>query len=162
MVVNKRKKVTKYRSHTTHGGGHRKKRRGAGSRGGRGRAGTGKRASQKVAGITVTLGRKGFTSHAGASIRSVNLNYFTQKRLDQLVAAKKVTKKGDVYSVDLVKVGFDKLLGAGVVQAKLQVKARQWSAHAESKITAAGGSIVAAGGAGAESVKQEEKAASKE
>ena len=42
MVVYKRKKVTKYRGSVTHGGGSRKKRRGAGSIGGRGNAGTGK------------------------------------------------------------------------------------------------------------------------
>ena len=47
MVVQRKKKVGKYRSHTTHGGGHRKKRRGAGSRGGRGNAGSGKRAGHK-------------------------------------------------------------------------------------------------------------------
>jgi len=43
----KRKKVTKYRGSHTHGGGSKKKRRGAGHRGGRGNAGSGKRADQK-------------------------------------------------------------------------------------------------------------------
>ena len=46
MSVNKTKKVGKYRGSKTHGGGHMKKRRGAGNRGGRGMAGTGKRADQ--------------------------------------------------------------------------------------------------------------------
>ena len=59
-MANKRKKVNKYRGHTTHGGGHRKKRRGAGSRGGRGRAGSGKRAGHKKAGGVVISGSKGF------------------------------------------------------------------------------------------------------
>ena len=59
MVVNKRKKVTRYRAHTTHGGGHRKKRRGAGNRGGKGNAGTGKRGKAKKPSYE-PLGKKGF------------------------------------------------------------------------------------------------------
>ena len=55
MVVNRRKKVVKYRGHSNHGGGMRKKRRGAGSRGGRGNAGTGKRAGHKKAGMPPQL-----------------------------------------------------------------------------------------------------------
>ena len=51
MVTYKTKKVSKYRGSSNHGGGMRKKRRGAGSRGGRGNAGTGKRAGQKKAGL---------------------------------------------------------------------------------------------------------------
>src|SRR3989344_760533 len=47
MTVNKRKKSSRFRAHTTHGKGSMKKRRGAGNRGGRGRAGSGKRADQK-------------------------------------------------------------------------------------------------------------------
>ena len=47
MTATKRKKNTRMRAHTTHGWGSMKKRRGAGNRGGRGMAGTGKRAAQK-------------------------------------------------------------------------------------------------------------------
>lgn len=43
----KTKKVNKYRGSHTHGSGAKKKRRGAGNRGGRGFAGSGKRADQK-------------------------------------------------------------------------------------------------------------------
>ena len=110
MVVNKRKKVTKYRAHTTHGGGHRKKRRGAGSRGGRGKAGTGKRAGQKVAGIkSKTIGARGFTSKT-ISEKAITLNYFTAKTLDKLVEKKLVTKENDFYSIDLAKLGYQKLI----------------------------------------------------
>ena len=58
MTNNKTRKVQKYRGHTTHGGGHRKKRRGAGSKGGKGNAGTGKRAGHKRRGVV--LGGSGF------------------------------------------------------------------------------------------------------
>ena len=46
MSVNKRKKNTRMRAKTTHGYGSMKKNRGAGNRGGRGMAGSGKRADQ--------------------------------------------------------------------------------------------------------------------
>ena len=46
-MQNKVKKVRKFRGSHTHGYGSKKKHRGAGSRGGRGMAGSGKRADQK-------------------------------------------------------------------------------------------------------------------
>ena len=47
MVINKSKKKLKYRGSKTHGCGSMKKRRGAGHRGGRGAAGSGKRGDTK-------------------------------------------------------------------------------------------------------------------
>ena len=46
MII-RRKKVNKYRGSQTHGSGAKKKRRGAGNRGGRGMAGPGKIGDQK-------------------------------------------------------------------------------------------------------------------
>ena len=108
MVVNRRKKVTKYRAHTTHGGGHRKKRRGAGSRGGRGRAGTGKRASQKKAGMPPQLGKKGFSSHHDTchKVKKINVGDL----------AKLVSEDG---AINLRKLGYNKLLGTGKINLKL-------------------------------------------
>ncbi len=143
MVVNKRKKVTKYRAHTTHGGGHRKKRRGAGSRGGRGNAGTGKRAGQKVAGLkTKGIGtHTGFTSKT-ISEKSVTLNYFTAKTLNKLVEKKLITKENDFYSIDLAKLGYQKLLSTGDTKLKLKIKVRKFTPRAEEKVKAAGGEII--------------------
>jgi len=143
MVVNKRKKVTKYRGATTHGGGHRKKRRGAGSRGGRGNAGTGKKAGQKKAGGMVIQGRNGFLPRRTTeTIKAVNVGYFTINRLEQLVQAEKAVKEGAVYSLDLAKLGFNKLLGTGSVVAKLKLKVKYASASAVEKIQSAGGEVV--------------------
>ena len=142
MVVNKRKKVTKYRAHTTHGGGHRKKRRGAGSRGGRGNAGTGKRAGQKVAGLKEkALGTRGFTSKTLVQ-KAVTLNYFTAKTLDKLVEKKFITRENDLYSIDLAKLGYQKLLSTGNVKLKLKIKVEKFTPRAEEKIKAAGGEII--------------------
>ena len=142
MVVSKRKKVTKYRAHTTHGGGHRKKRRGAGSRGGRGNAGTGKRAGQKVAGMkTRTLGTRGFTSKT-LGMKAVTLSYFTAKTLEKLVEKKLITKESDFYSIDLAKLGYQKLLSTGNIKSKLKIKVEKFTPRAEEKVKAAGGEII--------------------
>ncbi len=139
MVVRRTKKVNKYRSHTTHGGGHRKKRRGAGSRGGRGRAGSGKRAGHKKIGIV--LGRNGFNPRGNTKDEIIiNVNYFTSKKLAGLVSAGKIVQEGDSYKVDLKKLGFAKLLGSGELVAKLVVTG-ECSPKAVDKITAAGGLV---------------------
>src|SRR3989338_2684643 len=60
MTINKRKKNTRQRGKTTHGWGARKKHRGAGNRGGRGMAGSGKRADQKKPSILKEYGNTYF------------------------------------------------------------------------------------------------------
>lgn len=140
MVVNKRKKVNKYRAHTTHGGGHRKKRRGAGSRGGKGNAGSGKRAGHKK--IGKVLGRNGFTPRRTVSvITSVNVGYFTNSILSRFLNEGKIEQKNDVFVLDLAKLGFDKLLGTGKISAKLEISTKFCSAHAKEKVEAAGGTV---------------------
>ncbi len=149
MVVHRRKKVVKYRGSVTHGGGSRKKRRGAGSRGGRGRAGTGKRAGHKknVKGFPA-LGRKGFTSRqrVGRKLLVINVGDLEKK------IRKGKIKEGEL--IDLASQGVDKLLGAGKVGSKLKVKVLSFSRQAEEKIRKAGGEIV---GAGKPGVKESEE-----
>ena len=141
MVVQKAKKVTKYRAHTTHGGGHRKKRRGAGSRGGRGNAGSGKRAGQKKAGLSTKLGKTGFTSKTIGS-KAVALRFFTLKTLNKLVEKQLVTMDKEIYVVDLAKLGYQKLLSTGNVAIKLRITVDQFTPRAEEKVKAAGGEVV--------------------
>ncbi len=143
MVVNRRRKVGKYRGHSNHGGGMRKKRRGAGSRGGRGRAGTGKRAGHKKAGLpSPQLGQTGFIRRR-LIVPAVTLNVgdLTLDYISHLVKDGKATKQGDKYVINLAQLGFDKLLGAGNTSLKLQLHITTWSASAEEKIKAAGGSL---------------------
>ncbi|PIZ52110.1 50S ribosomal protein L15 [Candidatus Woesearchaeota archaeon CG_4_10_14_0_2_um_filter_33_13] len=142
MVVNKRKKVVKYRGGSSHGGGARKKRRGAGSRGGRGNAGTGKRAGQKKAGMKDRkLGHKGFTSKT-LSTKAIGLNLFTLKNLEKFVSKGLVIKENDIYVIDLAKLGYQKLLGTGIVNLKLKIVVDAFSPKAEEKIKAAGGELI--------------------
>src|SRR3989338_1771827 len=98
MVVYKRKKVTKYRGSVTHGGGSRKKRRGAGSRGGRGNAGSGKRAGHKSQ-FTV-LGSRGFLPRRAVRLHTaVNISFFSAFRVQALVEQGKAKKEGDIFII---------------------------------------------------------------
>ena len=163
MVVHKRKKVTKYRAHTTHGGGHRKKRRGAGSRGGRGNAGTGKRAGQKKAGMKDRkLGKKGFTSKSITKGKATNVGHFTLERVNRLVEKGLVQKESNTFIVDLSKLGYQKLLGAGNTKLKLKIIVDNFVPKAEEKIKAAGGEITSKEIKKVEKVKSEKSKESKE
>jgi large subunit ribosomal protein L15 len=143
MVVHKRKKVTKYRAHTTHGGGHRKKRRGAGSRGGRGNAGTGKRAGQKKAGMKDRkLGKSGFSSKSTKKEKGINVGFFTLEKVNKLLEKGLIKKENDTFIVDLPSLGYQKLLSTGNIKFKLTVHVNSFVARAEEKIKAAGGEII--------------------
>jgi len=132
------------RAHTTHGCGSKKKARGAGNRGGRGNAGRGKKSDHRkqqyiVKGIF--LGQRGFHMHgAKKEIRSINIEDM-QSRLDLWLKEGKIEKQEDIYVVDGARVGFEKILGAGNVHAKLRVIA-QCSQKAAEKIKKAGGEVV--------------------
>ena len=143
MVVKKQKKVRKYRGTRTHGGGSGKKRRGSGSRGGRGNAGTGKRAGQKKAGMPFSLGRHGFTRlRKSVLVRTINVGDLTSGFIERLVREGKATKEGTVVLVDLGKLGYTKLLGAGSISIKLKIHVSYSSAGAIEKVEAAGGQVV--------------------
>ncbi|MBI2669174.1 uL15 family ribosomal protein [Candidatus Woesearchaeota archaeon] len=144
MVVNKRKKSGRYRGRSNHGHGARKKRRGAGSRGGRGNAGTGKRAGQKKAGMPLQLGRHGFTSKSvTARIESINFDYFTPKKITQLLAEKKIAKEEDRVVIDLATLGYQKLLGSGT-PGRWKISCQYCSEKAKQKLEEAGGEVVIA------------------
>lgn len=140
MVVHRRKKVTKYRGSVTHGCGSRKKRRGAGSRGGRGRAGTGKRAGHKKnVKPFQALGRYGFTSLSKLR-KEKKFGFINVGDLERKIKEWKI-KEGEL--VDLASRGINKLLGSGEVKTKLKIKVSSFSRQAEEKIKKAGGEIVA-------------------
>ena len=142
MTINKRKKVGKYRGHRTHGGGGGKKRRGSGSRGGRGMAGSGKRAGTKTQSFRIT-GKSGFLPRRGTK-KPVAMTLATlQQQLPRLVAAGKVQLQGKKYVVDLLTLGYDKLLCDGPVTVALEITSGTVSKKAVEKIVAAGGSVPA-------------------
>lgn len=144
MTVNKRKKNTRQRGHKTHGWGAKKKHRGKGHQGGAGMAGTGKRADSKKPSIWKDqdyFGKHGFVSKTPkAKIIAVNVS-FVEQHIGKLVSQKLAAKENDVYSVDLGKLGYNKLLGDGKVSMKFSIKTPYASKSAVEKVKEAGGEV---------------------
>ena len=148
MPTHARRKFSRMRGQHTHGWGAKKKHRGAGNRGGRGMAGTGKRADHKKPTILKLYGNEYFGRHGFnrpqsliQKIRAINLDML-QSKLDYYLANKLVTKEKDFFLVDLEKLGYDKLLGKGKLSVKLKLKAHYLSERAAEKIEKNGGVVV--------------------
>ncbi len=143
MVVRKSKKVKKQRGHKTHGWGAKKKHRGAGHRGGRGRAGSGKRGDAKKPSVWKEkyFGKYGFKKKGiQKGIMPVNLDYF-EKKADNLLADKLISKEGDFYVIVVQKLGFNKVLGCGKLTKKYRIESPAFSKKAVEKIKKAGGEV---------------------
>ena len=144
MTVNRRKKSDRHRGHKTHGWGAKKKHRGKGHQGGAGMAGTGKRADQKKPSIWKDkdyFGKHGFISKTPkVKIKAVNVMYIEQ-HISKFISEKLISKDGTSYSVDLEKLGFNKLLGDGRVSMKFRIKAPYASKSAVEKVKEAGGEV---------------------
>ena len=140
----KDRKVRRQRAKTTHGYGSMKKNRGAGNRGGRGMAGTGKRGDAKKPSINPAtyFGSKGFrrlrTMPEDKTITLATL----ERSLDTMEKNKKVENKGGTYEVNLTKLGYDKLLGTGKANFKLNITVKKATDSSIKKIEAAGGKVV--------------------
>lgn len=143
MTVNKRKKSHRMRASQTHGWGAKKKHRGAGNRGGRGMAGSGKRADQKKPSILKEYGNKYFGKlgfirpfKIVRKDRTVNL-YFLEENIDKIAK-----KEGDFYAINLNDLGFTKLLGTGEITKKYRVICNKVSKKAQQKIKSLNGEVI--------------------
>lgn len=145
MTVNKRKKDTKFRGSHTHGWGSKKKHRGAGNRGGKGMAGTGKRADQKKPSIWKEeyFGKHGFSRIATKPHKCINTSLIDQN-IEKLVKDGTAKQQEGFFAVNIADLGFDKLLGTGKVSKKLKVTAKYASARAVENVKAAGGEVTVA------------------
>jgi large subunit ribosomal protein L15 len=141
------RKTRKLRGSRTHGYGNAQKHRGAGSRGGRGMAG-----SKKQKWIRVVkdnpgyFGSKGFTRHGSLVSKpaSINIGYLSDN-IGRFVADGFAVESDGSYKVDLSACGYGKLLGAGSLDVKLKLKVDECSKKAREKVEAAGGSVECAG-----------------
>jgi large subunit ribosomal protein L15 len=144
MVINKRKKFTRQRGSGVHGWGAKKKHRGGGSRGGRGNAGGGKRSWAKAPAQggwrKMELGKHGFVNKNPVKIKAVNLK-FIDENLQKLVAQKLISEEKGVYIIELKKLGFNKVLGAGKLTKKFKITADYASKKALESVKKAGGEI---------------------
>ncbi|HJX49959.1 MAG TPA: uL15m family ribosomal protein [Candidatus Nanoarchaeia archaeon] len=141
MKTHKRQKKTRYRGRGmgTHGTGSRKKKKGSGHRGGKGMAGTGKRADQKKNLILKLyghgyFGKQGITSKKTERDKRLRINL---KQIE-LYLDKYGKKKGDSFEIDLSNY---KILGDGEVKDKLIIKAKEASESAIKKVEKVGGKI---------------------
>lgn len=143
MTVNKRKKFSRYRASMTHGKGSKKKRRGSGNIGGVGKAGSGKRSDSKKPSNWKDkryFGKYGFVSKSRKNIVPVNIGYI-DTNLNKL-QGDAIKNENNFYSVDLGRLGFNKLLSSGKVSNKYKIKVQYASKKAIEKIKNRGGEVV--------------------
>lgn len=136
MPVNKR---SKYRGSRTCGGGTHKNRRGAGNRGGRGRAGhRDHRFSHFLLYGEIHNGKDGFYNQTSREDRTLSIGQLDQLA-GTLLLSGKASREGDTIVIDAHQIGIDKILGNGKITLKMNITARSFSAQAKSKIEAMGG-----------------------
>ncbi len=143
MPINKRKKVSRMRGTHSHGWGDKKKHRGGGNRGGRGNAGMGKRADAMKPSMwknTLYFGKHGFKSKNAVRVDAVNLQYLVN-HIETMVEENLAASKAGVYTVDLRKLGFDKLLSKGNISKKMHIIVDAATGSAIAKVEQAGGSV---------------------
>lgn len=138
--LKKRTKRSRYRGHHSHGWGFKKKNRGKGHKGGKGMAGTGKRASQKeqygqrvakAAGFDHYFGGSGYTSRSVFKPKrdQINLDDILRNFNSQVAAGKEINLENH------------KILGEGE-GFKGTIKAKFASKSAIEKMEKAGGKII--------------------
>lgn len=143
MTVNKRKKFSRYRASMTHGKGSKKKRRGSGNLGGAGMSGSGKRADSKKPSNWKEkryFGKYGFISKSKKNIVPVNISYI-DANLNKL-PMDTIKKENSFYSIDLSKLGFNKLLSGGKEANKYKIKVQYASKKAIEKVKGSGGEVI--------------------
>lgn len=144
MTTNKRSKKSRARGTRRHGYGDKKRHRGAGHRGGRGNAGSGKMGDCKsptFARIPDYFGKHGFISKSRAIVCAVNIGYF-DTHADSLVKSGDIEKKGEIYYINCSKLGYTKLLSTGPATHKFEITVDCAVPNAISKVEKAGGKVV--------------------
>lgn len=132
-----KKKNKGFRGYKSHGWGSKKKHRGKGSHGGKGMAGTGKRADTKKPTIINLygndyFGKRGFIVPQSKPYEAINI-----RDLNILLVKKGITKE-----INLKDFGYEKLLATGELHTPIKITVERASAHAIEKVKNAGGSVV--------------------
>jgi len=141
-MVKKRSKRSRLRGRKTCGWGSKKKHRGSGSKGGKGMAGTGKKAGQKITFVNKYfpgyLGKSGFTSRQRKEKNAINLEDIN-KKLDTFIKEGVAKKTAEGIELNLPDY---KILSKGKLKEKIIVKAKAFSEKAKEKINSNGGKAV--------------------
>lgn len=130
-----KQKTKKFRGKRTFGAGTHKNRRGGGSRGGRGNAGTCKHHFVRAMQRGLSFGKHGF-KRPNAIVQDktiVNVGEIDEA-IEQLVTEGLAEKKGDAFYINLANIGIEKVLGSGKVTKPLFITANEFSSVAKQKI----------------------------
>ncbi len=138
MSARKRRKNTRLRGSHTHSWGEKKHHRKAGSRGGKGNAGSGKRADQRKP-IYWLEGRK--TKYGFKSINPINTKAINVGDLTLMIEKGQFEKKGQSFDVNLTSRGFTKLLSKGLVKYPMDVTVSAATEKAVEKVAEKGGKV---------------------
>lgn len=143
-MIRTKRKINKMRGSRTVGGGCSKKRRGAGNKGGKGKAG----ASKQHWTWTVKFdpdhyGKHGFKRPQKKINKTfpVNLSYLEEKS-DELLEKGIATKDGDNIVIDVTDLGYNKVLAKGSITKSYVIKSPKFSASAKSQIEDLGGEAI--------------------
>jgi len=137
MPTNKR---SKYRGSRTCGGGTHKNRRGAGNRGGRGRAGINAHHFVKwyMEFGGPVYGKDGFFNPTHEAVPAMDIGIIDQI-VPSLLAQGAAKQEGDAVIINAADIGIEKVLGSGRVTRKLNISAPAFSEQAKMKIEKMGG-----------------------
>ena len=131
-----KKKNKGFRGYKSHGWGSKKKHRGKGSHGGKGMAGTGKRADTKKPTIINLYGNDYFGKHGFVVPQATTYKAINLRDLNTLIAKHSI--KGEI---NLKEYGYGKLLAVGELRIALKITVERASAQAIEKVKNAGGSV---------------------
>ena len=137
-MIRTKRKINKQRGSRSNGGGCTKKRRGAGNKGGKGKAGMGKQHwTWTVIHDPDHFGKHGFKRPQKMikKISTVNLSYL-EEQSDKLIAQGKASKEGDAIVIDVTE------LAKGKITKAYKISAPQFSASAIEKIEELGGEAI--------------------
>lgn len=154
------------RGSSSHGGGHKKKRRGSGHRGGFGLSGSGARGDQKKPSVLkgstsffkllaaqkgtpmkelmkkyAHQGKRGFHSIHKKKMNTLSLT-FIEQNFDKMIELGIITKEKDVYTFDAKASGYDKILGKGSFTKKITIICDEISQSAKQKVEDAKGKVI--------------------
>jgi|GEM_PF-102670 len=141
-----KKRREKFRGYRTHGRG-KKAGRGKGKRGGCGNAGLHKHKFMYVLKYEPDhFGRRGFSRHPSLvkDVRTINLHDI-EENIERFASQGFAKLEGNTWHIDLVAMGYDKLLGTGKANFAMKIKVPSASERAIEKVEEAGGSVLIVG-----------------
>lgn len=145
MKLKKRNKKSRARGDRTLGWAM-KKHKGSGNRGGKGMAGTGKRADQRKSWVIKNqfpyFGKQGWTSRS------------SRRKVNDVINLRELAEK---YKPGEINLKDYKILGEGEITGKYAIKAKSCSQSAKEKIEKAGGKIMLVNEKGNEIKKRKKK-----